>query len=116
MAESQLCQHLSSHEALKKAYDTDLQALFDLLIASFTARDTELNKFQIYNTDLISHTRDLENQIKLQESNLQNARFELQLEQMRLSTLLSLGTFKTAKSFKLPDPDLYEGDGDKIYN
>jgi hypothetical protein len=44
MAEPQLCQHLSSHEALKKAYDTDPQTLFDLLIASFTARNTELNK------------------------------------------------------------------------
>src|SRR5450755_3711588 len=116
MAEPQLCQHLSSHEALKKAYDIDLQALFDLLIVSFTARDTELNKLQIHNTDLISHTRDLENQIKLQESNLQNARLELQLEQMRSSTSLSLGTFKTAKSFKLPDPDLYEGDRDKIHD
>src|SRR5450755_1822363 len=116
MAEPQLCQHLSSHEALKKAYDTDPQALFDFLIASFTARDTELNKLQIHNTDLISHTRDLKNQIKLQESNLQNARLELQLEQIKSSTSLSLGTFKTAKSFKLPDPNLYKRNRDKIYN
>ena len=116
MAEPQLCQHLSSHEALKKAYDTDLQTLFDLLIASFTARDTEFNKLQIHNTDLISHTRDLENQIKFQKSNLQNARLELQLEQIRLSTSFFPGTFKTAKFFKLSDPDLYEGDGDKIHD
>src|SRR5450755_1588750 len=35
---------------------------------------------------------------------------------MRSSTSLSLGTFKIAKSFKLPDPDLYEGDRDKIHD
>jgi hypothetical protein len=116
MTKPQLCQHLSSHETLKKAYDTNPQALFDLLITSFTARNTELNKLQIHNTDLISHTRDLENQIKFQKSNLQNTRLELQLKQIRLSTSLSPGTFKTAKSFKLPNPDLYERDRDKIHN
>ena len=116
MAEPQFRQHLSSHEALKKTYDTDPQAFFNLFIASFTARDTELNKLQTHNTDLISHTRDFENQIKLLESNLQNARLELQLEQIRLSTSLSPGTFKTAKSFKLPDPDLYKRNRDKIHD
>jgi hypothetical protein len=116
MAEPQLRQHLSSHETLKKAYDTDLQALFDLLIVSFTARDTKFNKLQTHNTDLISHTRDLENQIKLLESNLQNARLELQLKQIRSSISPSPGTFKTAKSFKLPNPDLYKEARDKIHD
>ena len=65
---------------------------------------------------MISHTRDFENQIKFLESNLQNARLELQLEQIRLSISLSPGTFKTAKSFKLPDSDFYKGDRDKIHD